>query len=122
MEINPRAVSDAKKNIRLNDASNVSVIKADATEYMNEVSSSSEPERFDVVILDPPREGTTPEFISACGKLAPSRIVYISCNPETLARDLKLFAAEGYKAVKACPVDMFCFTEHVECVVLLNKA
>jgi 23S rRNA (uracil1939-C5)-methyltransferase len=122
VEINPRAVSDAKKNIRLNDASNVSVIKADATEYMNEVSSSSEPERFDVVILDPPREGTTPEFIKACGKLAPSRIVYISCNPETLARDLKLFAAEGYKAVKACPVDMFCFTEHVECVVLLNKA
>ena len=120
VEINPRAVSDAKKNIRLNDAPNVSVIKADATEYMNEVSSSSEPERFDVVILDPPREGTTPEFIKACGKLAPSRIVYISCNPETLARDLKLFDGEGYKAVKACPVDMFSGTEHVETCCLLE--
>ena len=51
----------------------------------------------------------------------PSRIVYVSCNPETLARDLKLFEGEGYKPEKACPVDMFCFTEHVESVVLMSK-
>ena len=120
VELNSKAVSDAGHNIRKNDASNVKVIKADATEYMEETAASGKA-HVDVVILDPPREGTTPEFIGACGKLAPSRIVYVSCNPETLARDLRLFEREGYAAVKACPVDMFCFTEHVETVVLLSK-
>lgn len=120
VELNPKAVSDAGHNIRKNNAFNVKVIKADATEYMEEAAASGKI-RFDVVILDPPREGTTPEFISACGKLKPSRIVYVSCNPETLARDLKLFDGEGYKTVKACPVDMFSGTEHVECVVLLSR-
>lgn len=118
VELNPRAVNDAKKNIQMNKASNVKIIKADATEYMNENASEG---KFDVIILDPPREGTTPEFIKACAKISPSRIIYISCNPETLGRDLKLFETEGYSAVKACPVDMFCFTEHVECVVLMLR-
>ena len=118
VELNPKAVSDAGHNIRKNNATNVKVIKADATKYMNENAASG---MFDVVVLDPPREGTTPEFIKACAKISPSRIVYVSCNPETLARDLKLFAGEGYKAVNACPVDMFSGTEHVETVVLLSK-
>ncbi len=118
VELNPKAVSDAGHNIRKNNATNVKVIKADATKYMNENAASG---MFDVVVLDPPREGTTPEFIKACAKISPSRIVYVSCNPETLARDLKLFDGEGYKAVKACPVDMFCFTEHVECVVFMLR-
>ena len=120
VELNSKAVSDAGHNIRKNNASNVKVINADATEYMEKTAAAGK-EKFDVVLLDPPREGTTPEFISACGKLKPSRIVYVSCNPETLARDLKLFAGEGYSAVKACPVDMFCFTEHVETVCLLSN-
>ena len=118
VELNPRAVSDARHNIKNNGVDNVRIINADATEYMNEICSK---EHFDVIILDPPREGTTPEFISACAKIAPSRIVYVSCNPETLVRDLKLFAGEGYKAVKAAPVDMFCGTEHIETVALLSK-
>ena len=118
VEINPKAVSDAGQNIAINKVSNVKVIRADATQYMNKVSSE---EHFDVVILDPPREGTTPEFIKACGRLKPERIVYISCNPETLARDLKVFAEEGYKAQKACPVDMFCGTEHIETCCLLER-
>ena len=118
VELNAKAVSDAGHNIRKNNASNVKVIKAEATEYMNDNASEG---KFDVVVLDPPREGTTPEFIKACAKISPSRIAYVSCNPETLARDLKLFDAEGYKAVKACPVDMFSGTEHVETVVLLSK-
>jgi len=118
VELNPKAVSDAGHNIRKNNATNVKVIKADATKYMNENAASG---MFDVVVLDPPREGTTPEFIKACAKISPSRIVYVSCNPETLARDLKLFAGEEYKAVNACPVDMFSGTEHVECVVLLSR-
>ena len=120
VELNPKAVSDAGHNIKKNNASNVKVIKADATEYMEDTAAAGK-NRFDVVILDPPREGTTPEFIKACGKLNPSRIVYVSCNPETLARDLKLFDGEGYRPKKACPVDMFCFTEHVETCVLLSK-
>ena len=118
VELNAKAVSDAGHNIRKNNASNVKVVKADATEYMNDNASEG---IFDVVVLDPPREGTTPEFIKACAKISPSRIVYVSCNPETLARDLKLFAGEGYKAVKACPVDMFSGTEHVEVVSLLQR-
>ena len=118
VELNAKAVSDAGHNIRKNNASNVKVVKADATEYMNDNASEG---KFDVVVLDPPREGTTPEFIKACAKISPSRIVYVSCNPETLARDLKLFDGEGYKAVKACPVDMFSGTEHVETCVLLER-
>ncbi len=118
VELNPKAVSDAGHNIKKNNPNNVKVIKADATEYMNGNASEG---KFDVVILDPPREGTTPEFIKACGRISPSRIVYVSCNPETLARDLKLFDAEGYKAVKACPVDMFSGTEHIESCVLLER-
>lgn len=118
VELNAKAVSDAGHNIRKNNASNVKVVKADATEYMNDNASEG---IFDVVVLDPPREGTTPEFIKACAKISPSRIVYVSCNPETLARDLKLFDGEGYKAVKACPVDMFSGTEHVEVCCLLEQ-
>ena len=120
VELNAKAVSDAGHNIRKNNASNVKIIKADATEYMEETAASGKA-HFDVVILDPPREGTTPEFIGACGKLAPSRIVYVSCNPETLARDLSLFDREGYAAVKACPVDMFSGTDHIECVVFMLR-
>ena len=119
VELNPRAVEDGLKNIKRNEASNVRIIRADATEYMNETASEG---KFDVIVLDPPREGTTPEFIKACGKVAPSRIVYVSCNPETLARDLKLFAGEGYKAQKAVPVDMFSGTDHIEVVCKLVKS
>ena len=75
----------------------------------------------DVVILDPPRTGTTPEFIDAVSRMAPSRIVYVSCGPDTLARDLKLFRKKGYRAEEAQPVDLFPFTEHVEAVVLLQR-
>ena len=76
---------------------------------------------FDVIVLDPPRAGTTPEFIKASTSLAPSRICYISCNPETLARDLVLFEKEGYKAQKIIPVDLFPWTEHCEVIVLLSR-
>ena len=74
-----------------------------------------------VVILDPPRSGSTPEFITALAQMAPERVVYVSCNPETLARDLRLFGKKGYRAKKAWPVDQFPGTEHIECVCLLSK-
>ena len=74
-----------------------------------------------MVILDPPRTGTTQEFIDAAARMAPDRIVYVSCGPDTLARDLKLFRKKGYKALEAQPVDLFPFTEHVETVVCLSN-
>ena len=77
--------------------------------------------KADCVILDPTRAGTTSQFINACGDLAPSKIVYISCCPETLARDLQGFVAQGYKALVAEPVDMFPWTDKVETIVILSR-
>ena len=119
VELNRRATEDAKINKKINNVSNISFINDDATRYIEQ--SAVRGNKYDVIILDPPRSGTTPEFIRACGKLAPQRIVYVSCDPKTLGRDLGLFEKEGYKAVTATPVDMFCFTEHVEVVSLLQR-
>ena len=123
VELNRDAVRDAVWNARRNNVKNIRFINKDAGEYMNELSGGtgeSEP-LPDVVILDPPRTGTTPEFIDAVSRMAPERIVYVSCGPDTLARDLKLFRRKGYKALEAQPVDLFPFTEHVETVVLLTR-
>ncbi|MEG2687170.1 MAG: 23S rRNA (uracil(1939)-C(5))-methyltransferase RlmD, partial [Christensenellaceae bacterium] len=72
-----------------------------------------------VITVDPPRKGLAPEVISAMVQMAPERIVYVSCDPATLARDLKLFAGQGYTAVKAEAVDLFPRTAHVETCVLM---
>ena len=77
--------------------------------------------RFDVVVLDPPRSGTTLKFIKACKEMAPDRIIYISCDPKTLADDIKRFSKNGYEAKEYTVVDMFPWTESVETVVLLSK-
>ncbi len=119
VEQNPAAVRDAKSNCRDNGADQVQVICGDATEYMLRLAQRRE--QVDVVFLDPPRSGTTQEFVEAVSRLAPSRVVYVSCNPETLARDLAWFARKGYGLRQAQPVDMFPYTEHVETVVLLSK-
>ena len=119
VERNPNAVSNAKANARLNHIANMQFVCADATEYMEKLAGRHE--KCDVLFLDPPREGTTPSFIRAAAKMKPSRIVYISCNPVTLARDLGQFEKAGYKAAKARPVDMFPQTEHCESVVKLLR-
>ncbi len=75
----------------------------------------------DVVVLDPPRKGCGEELVSIVAQMAPSRVVYVSCDPATLARDLTWFAARGYAPQKAQPVDLFPRTHHVETVVLLSK-
>ena len=75
----------------------------------------------DVVFLDPPRAGSTPECIAAVAKMAPRRVVYVSCDPETLARDTALFARHGYKAKGFTPVDLFPQTRHVETVAVLTR-
>ena len=78
-------------------------------------------EQADVVFMDPPRSGSTEEFIEAVAAMRPGRVVYVSCNPETLARDLKVLTGKGYRAVGAWPFDLFPHTGHVETIVLLSK-
>lgn len=119
VEMNPASVSDARANAKANCLPKARFIAADATSYM--IEAASKKESFDVVFLDPPRSGTTPEFIEACEKLSPERIVYVSCDPTTLARDLLEFKKHGYTPMYSTPVDMFPFTEHVETVVLLTR-
>ncbi len=120
VEINPAAVTDARANARRNKVRNVKFINEDATAYMEDLRLSGG-ERYDVVIMDPPRAGSTARFINSLAGISPSRVIYVSCNPETLARDLKCFISEGYRPVRAIPVDMFPWTDDVECCVLLER-
>ena len=119
VELNSRAVADAENNAKINGIENAAFVCADAGEYMSEAALCGE--HFDVVVTDPPRAGCSRKFLSSLVKLAPERIVYVSCNPETLARDLRLLTSDGYKVTRARGVDMFAFTEHVECVVCLTR-
>lgn len=119
IELNGDAVRDAKANAKRNNINNIHFVASDATEYMTRMSQNGE--RADVVVLDPPRSGSTQEFVQSIAAIAPKKVVYISCNPETLGRDLEWFRKAGYKAVKAEGVDMFAFTNHVETVVLLQR-
>lgn len=119
VELNRTAVADARENAKANHMEKARFIAADATEYM--VEAAARGEHYDTVLLDPPRSGTTESFICACEKLAPNRIVYVSCDPTTLARDLKCFKQHGYQPKYAIPVDMFPYTKHVETVCLLSQ-
>ena len=78
--------------------------------------------RPDLVLMDPPRAGSSRRFLEALLRCAPERVVYVSCDPATLARDLKILTAGGYRAEKIQPVDMFPWTEHVETVALITRA
>ena len=119
VELNRAAVSDAVKNAKLNKISNARFIAADAGQFMQNMASQNE--RADVVFMDPPRSGSDERFLSSLCAMSPEKIVYISCNIETQARDLKFLTKHGYKMIKAQPVDMFPHTEHCECVALLKK-
>ena len=119
IERNPAAVRDAIANARRNGVNNARFTCADATAWMEQ--AAREALRPHVVFLDPPRAGSTPACIGAVSRMAPRRVVYVSCDPETLARDVALFARQGYKARKFVPVDLFPHTRHIETVVLLSK-
>ncbi len=119
VELNKQAVKDAIVNSKLNSTKNVRFYNDDATEFMAKMAA--EGMKADVLIMDPPRAGATKEFIDSAVKLSPSRIVYVSCNPETQERDLIKFTKMGYKVMKIQPVDMFPHTKHVETVCLLSK-
>ncbi len=118
VELNGDAVKDAKINAELNNAKNIKFYEADAGKFMTELSSIGE--NVDLVIMDPPRAGSDLPFLRSLVKLSPEKIVYISCNPETLARDLSFLTRKGYKVRKIQPVDMFPHTEHVETICLLQ--
>ena len=119
VELNRDAVRDAVTNAKVNGEKNIRFYNNDAGKFM--VQMASQNAHADVVFMDPPRSGSTEEFMDAVAILNPDRVVYVSCNPETLARDLAYFKKKGYKAEKAWAVDQFPMTGHVETVVLLSK-
>lgn len=119
VELNASAVRDAVINAKRNRTKNIIFYNRDAGEFMNELAETGE--RTDVVFMDPPRTGSTEAFIDDVAHLAPKRVVYISCNPQTLTRDLRYFQKKGYRPVKCQPVDMFPFTDDIEVVCLLSK-
>lgn len=112
------AIADARQNARHNGIENARFVTADATRFMRERAAAGE--ETDLVLMDPPRAGSTPEFLEALAALAPSRVVYISCNPQTQVRDVRLLTSRGYALELVQPVDMFPHTKHVETVCLLH--
>ncbi len=119
IEINPAAIADANRNAAANGIANASFLKGDAGRVM--VKMAEEGKSAEVVFMDPPRAGSSEEFLNALCTLSPKRVVYISCNVETQARDLKYLHERGYKVRAIQPVDLFPYTEHVETVCLLVK-
>ena len=118
-ELNAAAVRDARENAAANGIRNAKFIKADAGDFMTALAGRGE--SADAVFLDPPRSGCSPAFLAACLKLSPSRIVYVSCGPESLARDLAVLTKGGYPVSAIQPFDLFPFAEHSETVCALSK-
>ena len=119
VEIVPQAVENAKGNAKLNGIDNAEFICSDASQAAQTLFERGE--KPDVVILDPPRKGCDEALINTVAKMKPDRVVYVSCDSATLARDCRRFADLGYETLRATPVDMFPHTAHVETVVLLVR-
>ena len=119
VELNRDAIKDAISNAKRNHIHNVTFYNEDAGQFMVEMAEKGE--HADVVIMDPPRTGSDEAFLSSVVRLAPNKVVYVSCGPETLARDLKYLTKHGYRMKECTPFDLFPFTKHVETVVLLSK-
>lgn len=113
------AVACARRNADTNSvADRCRFVAADTTTWM---AREGRDQRFEAVIMDPPRAGSTPEFLAGAAGLAPKSIVYVSCNVVTQARDLEVLRTRGYRLTRVAPVDMFPHTKHVECVVTLER-
>ena len=122
VERNKSAVRCAWENAKENGIQNAQFLCADATDFIRKMAARKE--RVDVVFMDPPRAGSTPEFLQAVSAMRPEKIVYVSCNPETQKRDLELLIKEGWKVKKVKliqGVDMFPHTEGIETVVSLGR-
>lgn len=115
------AIRDAATNARHNGVENADFVAEDATAFMERLAASDERPEPLVLLMDPPRAGSTPEFLAAACALAPQRIVYISCNPATQARDVRQLVDSGYEIKAIRPVDMFPHTDHIESIVMLEK-
>lgn len=113
------AIRDARQNARHNGIGNARFVCADAGAFMREMAAQGR--EADIVFMDPPRAGSTEEFIDALACLAPARVVYISCNPETQVRDLRHLAQKGYETRVIQPIDMFPHTDHIETVALVSR-
>ena len=118
-EIVPEAIRDAEESARRNGVGNVEFLCGDASRLAAELRQRGL--RPDVICVDPPRKGLAPDVVEAAASMEPERIVYVSCDPATLARDVARFALLGYCPVRACAVDLFPGTDHIETVVLLSK-
>lgn len=118
-EIVPEAIRDAEDSARRNGVGNVEFLCGDASRLAAELRQRGL--RPDVICVDPPRKGLAPDVVEAAASMTPGRIVYVSCDPATLARDVARFAPLGYRPVRACAVDLFPGTAHVETVCLLSK-
>jgi 23S rRNA (uracil1939-C5)-methyltransferase len=110
-------VADARRNLELNGVSNLEFFAGDLKQVLEDTPLPT----VDVLVLDPPRAGMHPRVVGQVLKLAPRRIVYVSCNPVTQARDLRLLVDGGYELLRVRPVDMFPHTPHVESVAVLRK-
>ena len=119
VELNQDAVRDAINNAKMNQISNIRFFCNDAGRFL--VNMAEAGEKADVVIMDPPRSGSTEEFMDSIAKMGAKKVVYVSCNPETLARDLVYMKKLGYKAKEAVGFDMFPATEHVETICSLTR-
>ena len=117
IEIVSSAIDDARRNARENGIKNAEFILGDATKIMPSIRA----EPIDVAVIDPPRAGCDQKFLEVLSKTAPSKIIYVSCNPATLARDLSILSTFGYRTKKIRPVDMFPQTSHVEAVALIES-
>lgn len=120
VELNNDAVKDAIINAKINNIKNVRFYNEDAGKFMSNMAV--EKQKITTVFMDPPRSGSDEKFLSSLIKLKPDKVIYISCNPVTLERDLNYLTQHGYKALEIQPVDMFPQTYHVECVCLLERA
>jgi len=124
VEIVPEAIADAKENARINGITNAEFFVGAAEEVLPAFYNSNEGSEMltpDVIVVDPPRKGCDEACLETMIKMSPSRIVYVSCDPATLARDLKYLTDNGYELKRVRPVDQFCHTMHVETVCLLSK-
>lgn len=119
VELNKDAVADAKVNAKRNQVSNIQFYLKDASEFISQLAAQEE--KIDVVFMDPPRAGSDEKFLDSLAILKPERVVYVSCNPVTLERDVAYLTKKGYQAKKLVPVDMFPWTNHVETVILLTR-
>ncbi|MGF7142415.1 23S rRNA (uracil1939-C5)-methyltransferase [Anaerotaenia torta] len=119
VELNKDAVRDAVVNAKRNDTNNIEFYQNDAGVFLSQMAEKGD--TVDVIFMDPPRTGSTPEFLNAAARISPKKVVYISCNPVTLARDLEHLTKKGYKVKNIIPVDMFAWTSHVETVCLMSR-